>query len=326
MTLNTAKRRSILIAEIHRDGFDKKYRDRLREGKMQAKGGRQVIFQVKDLSFRYPNNSESTLKGVTFSIEEGEIFGLLGPSGVGKSTTQKILTKLLQRYTGEVRYKGEDLQSFQREFYQNIGVGFEMPVHFSRLTAEENLQFFQKLYARHADSHTLLKRVGLYSDKDKKVAEFSKGMKVRLNFVRALLNDPHVLFLDEPTNGLDPHNARIIKTMIKEFQDRGGTVFLSTHLMNDVDELCNRVGFMVEGRIEEIDTPKNLKLKYGERMVDLEYREGMEVREASFPLDSFGRDETFLSIVQNQEVVTIHSKETTLDDIFIRVTGVETHE
>ncbi|MTI49283.1 ABC transporter ATP-binding protein [Sporosalibacterium faouarense] len=280
------------------------------------------MFKVKDLTFRYPKNKVDTLKGLTFEIKEGEIFGLLGPSGVGKSTTQKILTKLLDNYSGEIKYKDKDLKEYKKEFYQEIGVGFEMPVHFSKLTANENLTFFKKLYKSNADTDELLKKVGLYEDKDKQVNEYSKGMKVRLNFVRALLNNPKVLFLDEPTSGLDPKNARVVKDIIKDFKDNGGTVLLTTHLMNDVDELCDRVAFLADGQIAEIDSPKNLKLKHGQRVVDLEYAEDGSTEKASFDLDSLGADEEFLNIIKEKKIITIHSKETTLDDIFINVTGV----
>jgi len=284
------------------------------------------MFQVKDLVFKYPKNKEDTIKGITFEIKEGEIFGLLGPSGVGKSTTQKILTKLLQDYQGEATYKGKSLKNYNKEFYQEIGVGFEMPVHFSKLTADENLEFFKKLYKSKADTDQLLKRVGLYDHRNKKVNEYSKGMKVRLNFVRALLNNPKMLFLDEPTNGLDPKNARIIKDIIKEFQQNGGTVLLTTHLMNDVDELCDRIAFMADGRIAEIDTPKNLKLSHGERKVDIEYDADDVLKKASFDLDNLGASDEFLNIIKTKRIITIHSKETTLDDIFIKVTEVRKHE
>lgn len=284
------------------------------------------MFQVENLTFKYPKNKENTIKGISFEIREGEIFGLLGPSGVGKSTTQKILTKLLDKYDGDVVYKQKDLKAYGKDFYQEIGVGFELPVHFSKLTAQENLSFFKKLYKSHADTDELLKRVGLYDDRNKKINEYSKGMKVRLNFVRALLNNPKILFLDEPTNGLDPKNARIVKDIIKEFKEKGGTVLLTTHLMNDVDELCDRIAFMADGRIVEIDTPKNLKIKHGQRKVDIEYKQENIAQKQSFNLDSLGMNEDFLNIIKTRDIITIHSKETTLDDIFIKVTGVEKYE
>lgn len=282
------------------------------------------MFQVKDLSFRYPGNDEDTLRGLNFEIQTGEIFGLLGPSGVGKSTTQKIMVKLLDQYGGQVTYEDRDLKSYGRDFYQEVGVGFEMPVHFSKLTANENIEFFKKLYRASADTDALMKRVGLYKDRDKKVNEYSKGMKIRLNFVRAMLNRPRVLFLDEPTMGLDPKNARIVKDVIREFREDGGTVLLTTHLMNDVDELCDHVAFMVDGKIAEIDSPKNLKVKYGQRIVEVEYLdEHGAATSASFDMDTLGQSEAFLEIIRQRELITLHSKETNLDDIFIRVTGVD---
>ncbi|WP_066173798.1 ABC transporter ATP-binding protein [Bacillus marinisedimentorum] len=281
------------------------------------------MFTINGLQFQYPKNKEKTIKDVNFAMKEGEIFGLLGPSGVGKSTTQKILTKLLEDYEGTVLYQGKNLKSYGKEFYQEIGVGFEMPVHFSKLTAAENINFFKKLYKTQANTDELLKQVGLFEHRDKKVNEYSKGMKVRLNFVRALLNEPKILFLDEPTNGLDPKNARIIKNMIKDFKNSGGTVLLTTHLMNDVDELCDRVAFMADGRIAEIDSPKNLKLKYGQRLVEVEFEaDDGSVTKSSFELDHLGENKEFFNILTTKKIITLHSKETTLDDIFIEVTGV----
>ncbi len=284
------------------------------------------MYKINDLTFRYPKNKEDTIKGISFEIKDGEIFGLLGPSGVGKSTTQKLLIKLLGGYRGEILYKGKDLKSYDNSYFEEVGVGFEMPVHFSKLTVEENLNFFKKLYKSTIDTDELLKRVGLYDDRKKKVAEFSKGMKIRLNFVRAMLNNPKILFLDEPTNGLDPKNARIIKEIIKEFKDQGGTVLLTTHLMNDVDELCDRVAFMANGKIAEISTPKDLKLKYGSREVDIEYRDESKVLKSTFSLDNLGNNNEFIHIIKEKEIITIHSKENTLDDIFIKVTGVTKDE
>lgn len=284
------------------------------------------MYKISNLRFKYPKNKEDTIKDISFEIKDGEIFGLLGPSGVGKSTTQKLLIKLLYGYSGEILYQGKDLNSYGNNYFEEVGVGFEMPVHFSKLTAEENLNFFKKLYSSTANTDELLKRVGLYAHRNKKIAQYSKGMKIRLNFVRAMLNNPKVLFLDEPTNGLDPKNARIIKEIIKEFKEQGGTVLLTTHLMNDVDELCDRVAFMAEGKIAEISTPKDLKLKYGFREVDVEYREEDRTVKSTFSLDNLGDNKEFINIIKEKEIITIHSKENTLDDIFIKVTGVTKDE
>lgn len=284
------------------------------------------MYQINDLKFKYPKGKADTIKGISFEVKDGEVFGLLGPSGVGKSTTQKLLIKLLSGYRGEILYKGKNLNSYNNSYFEEIGVGFEMPVHFSKLTAEENLNFFKKLYTSSVDTDALLKRVGLYDDRKKRIGEYSKGMKVRLNFIRAMLNNPKMLFLDEPTNGLDPKNARIIKEIIKEFKEQGGTVLLTTHLMNDVDELCDRVAFMANGKVAEISTPKDLKLKYGSREVDIEYRDGDGLVRSTYDLDNLGNNPDFINIIKEKEILTMHSKENTLDDIFIKVTGVNKDE
>ena len=197
------------------------------------------MFKVENLHFKYPKNKEETIKGISFEIGKGEIFGFLGPSGAGKSTTQKILIKLLDQYEGMISYNNKNIQELGDEFYENIGVSFEMPIHFSKMTAMENVDFFLKLYKRQNDVESLMKKVGLWEDRDKMVSEYSKGMKIRLNIVRALLNSPEMLFLDEPTNGLDPTNAMILKDMIRVFKQEGGTVFITSHIMNDIDQLCD---------------------------------------------------------------------------------------
>ncbi|HOP70951.1 MAG TPA: ABC transporter ATP-binding protein [Bacillota bacterium] len=282
-----------------------------------------IAFKVENLRFRYPSSKEDTIKGISFDIREGEVFGFLGPSGAGKSTTQKILIKLLEDYAGNIEYFGKNLKALDKSFYEEIGVGFEMPVHFTKLTALENMKFFSGFYRQAANIQDLMERVGLWDYRDVKVGEFSKGMKVRLNFVRALLNKPRVLFLDEVTNGVDPRNARIIKDMIAEFRDRGGTVFLTTHLMNDVEELCDRVAFCVSGRLVEISTPRDLKLKYGKREVKVEYKKNGKTASAVFPLDGIGFNEDFRRLLQTEQIETIHTAESSMEDIFIKVTGVE---
>lgn len=283
------------------------------------------VFEIKNLVFKYPLLAEPTIKSISFSVEEGTIFGLLGPSGAGKSTTQKIMTKLLTGYEGSILYLGKDLKSYGKSFYENIGVGFEMPVHFNKLTALENLAYFAGLYQKKIDYVALLQTVGLFEARNQTVGEYSKGMKVRLNFVRALLNDPDILFLDEPTNGLDPKNAKIVKDLILDFKRRGKTVIITTHLMGDVEQLCDHVVFMTGGQLSEIASPRDWKLKYGKKEVAVEYANGSGYTKQIFPMDDLGVNPAFLEIIKHP-IETIHSGETSLEDIFIRVTGDQKHE
>lgn len=280
------------------------------------------MFKVENLRFTYPKNHEETIKGISFTIKKGEIFGFLGPSGAGKSTTQKILIKLLEHHEGIITYNDKNIAELDDSFFEDIGVSFEMPIHFSKMTAMENIQFFLKLYKKNNDIETLMKRLGLWEDRDKMVSEYSKGMKIRLNFVRAMLNSPDMLFLDEPTNGLDPANAMILKDMIKEFKLSGGTVFITSHIMSDIDQLCDRVAFIVDGQINEIDSPRNLKIKYGKRIMKLEYKDNGKTIAKEFPMDNIGQNLEFLNLLQTKEIETLHSGETTLEEIFIQVTGV----
>jgi len=278
-------------------------------------------FELKNVSFRYYKKRPYVIENLNLAIKQGTIFGLLGPSGAGKSTTQKIMSKLLNDYEGEIRYFGKDLKSFGKSFFEDIGVGFEMPVHFNKLTAMENLAFFANLYRRHIDYEQLLVRVGLGEAKNQQVGQYSKGMKARLNFVRALLNDPQVIFLDEPTNGLDPSNARIVKDIILEEKAKGKTIFISTHLMGDVEELCDEVAFIAKGKVLETSSPKLLKLKYGKRELQVEYLDGEKPHQETYPLDGIGTNANFLDIAKNKKIVTIHSLETTMENIFIDVVG-----
>ncbi|MGD9605586.1 MAG: ABC transporter ATP-binding protein [Bacilli bacterium] len=283
-------------------------------------------FEISNLEYQYPKSHNKTINNISFVVEEGSIFGILGPSGAGKSTTQKILTKLITGYSGEILYMGKNLQSYKKDFYETIGVGFEMPVHFNKLTAVENLSYFASLYHTNIDYLALLKTVGLYDSKDMEVGQFSKGMKVRLNFVRAMLNDPKVLFLDEPTNGLDPKNAKIIKELILDFQKRGGTVVITTHLMGDVEQLCDQVVFMTNGKLSNMSSPRDLKLKYGKKEVQVEYLNAHQLEKKTFPMQDLGHNEAFLHILNHENIETIHSGETPLEEIFILVTGEKANE
>lgn len=280
------------------------------------------IIEVRQLRFTYRKTDVPAVRGLDFAVGRGEIFGFLGPSGAGKSTTQRILVGLLNGYAGQVRVRGREVASWRADDYERIGVSFEMPNHFLKLTGLENLRYFAALYSgatRPPDA--LLDAVGLREDGDKPVAQYSKGMKGRLSVARSLLCDPELLFLDEPTAGLDPVNAQRIRQLIRAERAAGRTVFLTTHDMAVADELCDRVAFIVDGRIVCIDTPRALKLQHGERSVRVEYAAAGGTEHADFPLDGLGDDGAFRALLAERDVQTIHSREADLAEVFIRVTG-----
>jgi fluoroquinolone transport system ATP-binding protein len=278
------------------------------------------MLEAKELSFRYQGNKENTIENLNFSIEKGEVFGFLGPSGSGKSTTQKILYKLLTGYSGSINFDRKPLQDWGREFYEHIGVSFELPNHYTKLTARENLKFFSSFYTnKTADVDALLEKVGLLADAEKMVSDYSKGMKMRLNFVRALLHNPKMLFLDEPTSGLDPINAAKIKEIIREQKAEGKTIFITTHNMFDADQLCDRVALLHQGKVVELDKPENLKHKHGQDKVKVIIKGNPQP--SIFPLANLGQNGDFLSLISNTQIEAIHSQEATLEEVFIKVTG-----
>lgn len=280
------------------------------------------MIEVSELTYTYPKANQPAIRGLNFAVNPGEIFGFLGPSGAGKSTTQKILIGLLDGFQGNVMVMGRPVTSWGSDYYERIGVAFEQPNHFLKLTALENLRYFAALYSRRTlDPMDLLRMVGLEEDGNLLVEQFSKGMKNRLTVARALLNDPDLLFLDEPTSGLDPVNARKIKELIEAQKAAGKTIFLTTHNMVVADELCNRVAFLVDGQIQRIDTPHALKLQHGKRVVRVEYRNGSGVEMCDFSLDGIGSNDAFLSVLREHPIETLHTQEATLEDIFIQVTG-----
>lgn len=284
------------------------------------------MITVKNLTYTYPGAAKETLHGLNFEITPGEIFGFLGPSGAGKSTTQNILIGLLKAYHGSVQIMNKEIGEWGHDLYEHIGVSFELPNHYLKLTAVENLTHFKSLYSGPTLSPLeVLEWVGLKEEADKKVEAYSKGMKVRLNVARSLIHRPKLLFLDEPTAGLDPVNARKIKDLVLGLRQQGTTVFVTTHNMNVADELCDRVAFITGGSISLIDAPDTLKKRYGKRDVRVAYRNGVEsIQEADFPLDGLGRNPAFLDLLNTApHIEAIHTQETTLENIFIEVTGQE---
>ncbi|CAM3785818.1 MULTISPECIES: ABC transporter ATP-binding protein [Paenibacillus] len=280
------------------------------------------MIEVRGLHFTYPNRSEQTLRGLDFVIPTGEIFGFLGPSGAGKSTTQKLLIGVLKGYQGSVKVMGSEIRDIGPDYYERIGVAFEFPNFYSKFTVLENLKLFRSLYkGKTEDPMHLLELVNLADAANMKLSQLSKGMKMRLNFCRALLHDPDILFLDEPTSGLDPVNAKRMKELILAKKAAGKTVLITTHNMQAAEELCDRVAFIVDGEIKLIDSPRELKLRKGRKELRVEFRKNGQLKEALFPLDGIGGNDRFLKIIKSDMLETIHSQEASLEQIFIEVTG-----
>ena len=282
------------------------------------------MISVKNLFHSYDKDGQYAVKDVSFEVPKGEVFGFLGPSGAGKSTTQGILTGLLQLQQGDVTVAGYDIKKLHPDMFNRIGVSFEQSNVYSKLSAKENLDFYRKLFdVPTRDPMELLDLVGLKDKANEKAGSFSKGMKHRLTFVRSMLNNPELWFLDEPTTGLDPAIASEIKDIIRQKNKEGVTIFLTTHNMYIADELCDRVAFIVDGEIKLIDSPDNLKLKYGQKFVDVAYVDNGETQKERLSTISQEDKDRLKYIVDHYDISTMHTEEATLEEIFIKVTGRE---
>ncbi len=276
--------------------------------------------RVEDVAFSY--GDIEAIKGISFEVAPGEILGFLGPNGAGKSTTIKILTGQLTPKSGRARVLGVDVSTDDPAMQARIGVCFEEKNLYETMTAAENLKFFGSLFGiKDVRPHDLLRRVGLADRADDRVAKYSKGMRQRLMMARTLVNSPDVLFLDEPTDGLDPVSSQTIRRLIEQEAERGAAVLLTTHDMHEADELSDRVAFINEGRLHAIDTPENLKLKHGKRSVRVRVRDGDGVREQTVSLEDAAAGEELKAAVGSPGLMTIHTEEATLESIFIEMTG-----
>jgi fluoroquinolone transport system ATP-binding protein len=259
-----------------------------------------VMIRVDNLIFRYNPTSPDVIRNITFQINKGEIFGFLGPSGAGKSTAQKILTGQLKSYNGSVKIEGKEIKEAERSLYNRIGVAFEFPNLYDKLTAVENLKLFASFYLRDIiEPGVLLKMVNLFEDRNTQVGSFSKGMKMRLNFARSIMHTPDLLRLKQ----------------------NGTTIFLTTHNMHDAETLCDRLALIDNGAFIIAGSPADLKMQFGEKKLKVTLKHDNLRKELEFPLNGIGSDITFLETLKSADLETIHSCEASLEDIFIQVTG-----
>ena len=264
-------------------------------------------------------NGRLVVDELTFTVQEGEIFGFLGPNGAGKTTTIRLLTGQIHPTSGRASVSGFDIVHQRQQLKRCIGVVFEEQNLYERFSGRENLAFSASLYG--VDSkrvEEVLEQVSLRERANDRVQKYSNGMRQRLVIARALLHKPRVLFLDEPTRGLDPIVAREIRLMITSLVDQGMTVFLTTHYMEEAEHLCRHVAFFNHGRIIALDTPERLKASYGKRGINLTLMDGAHLY---IPFDETKNGEHLGELAASGRILTAHSAEASLEDVFVQLTG-----
>jgi ABC-2 type transport system ATP-binding protein len=256
---------------------------------------------------------------ISFAVEAGEVFGFLGHNGAGKTTTIRMLTGQLQPTAGQARVAGCDVLTERQRLKPLIGVVSENQNLYERMSGRENLEFAARLYGTEMNRiDEALDQVGLLARAKDSAKNYSNGMKQRLIIARALLHRPQIVFLDEPTRGLDPVVARDIRRVVRELSDRGVTIFLTTHYMEEADQLCGRIAFLSEGRIVALDTPDNLKVAHGQRSLRLTLDSGDRL---TISLDEENAGKKLEQLMAAGHIRTLHSDEATLEEVFIQITG-----
>ncbi|UTR17014.1 ABC transporter ATP-binding protein [Salipaludibacillus sp. LMS25] len=280
-----------------------------------------ATISVKELNKHFTH--ERALDGLTFNVKQGEIFGFLGPSGAGKTTTIKILTGQLPPTDGKATIFNVDCKSVSTPKYlKRMGIMTDNSGLYQRLSVYENLKLYAQLYEVPNPTkriNDVLEIVNLSEAKKKQVSKLSKGMTQRVLLARAILHEPELLFLDEPTAALDPSNSQHIHNGLRELNKKGTTIFLTTHDMFEAETLCDRVAFLNKGRVQLLDEPRKLRRQFSDNTVTVELANG-EKRVLSMGTESA---QPLYDLMKSGEVMAITSNEPTLGDIFVNITGRE---
>ena len=269
------------------------------------------MIELKHVTKKF--NGKVALSDISFSISEGEIFGFLGPSGAGKTTTINILTGQLVHDSGQAFILGKDAKAISADDLLNIGFMSDTVGFYEKMSLYKNLEFFARFHNISTEVlDDLLKALDLYQDKDKKAENLSTGMKQRLFLIRAILYTSKILFLDEPTSGLDPTLSQKVHDILFDLKEKGVTIFLTTHDMNEATKICDNIALLYQGNIIEYGAPQSIIDKYSdENKVVIRFQNGKEITVPKEEVANY----------LGQYVVSIHTMESSLESIFVRLTG-----
>ncbi len=262
------------------------------------------------------------VKGISFTVQHGEIFGFLGPNGAGKTTSIRMMIGEIPFKNGNISIMGYSVPQQISLTRRIVGVVPDYQNLYDRITIRQNLEFFAAL--NNVDKSRIdevLNEVFLLEHQNKSCKDLSRGLRQRALIARGLLHKPRLFFLDEPTSALDPHSARLIRDLVLKLKNDGTTVFLTTHYMEEADQLCDRLAIMNSGEIVACDSPENLKKNYGRKAVKVEFNEQGNRHSADFSLEDPQEIATVAGMMTSGKIVKIHSQEATLEEVFMKVTG-----
>ena len=271
------------------------------------------IISVQQLTKSF--GAHKALDNCSFEIKKGEIFGFLGPSGAGKTTTIKLLSGQLHSDTGQITILNDS--PFSQEIKQKIGIMSDNSGLYEKMSVYDNLVLFADIYGvDHIHVDRVLKEVDLLDVKKMIVSKLSRGMRQRVIFARTIIHSPEILFLDEPTANLDPATAQEVRDIIKLLNQMGTTVFLTTHNMEEADELCHRIAFLNQGHVIECGKPEDLKLKYSKQKIELTTQNGKR----TIPLN---KEKLITELKDIDQLLMVHSIEPSLKEVFLFLTEGE---
>jgi ABC-2 type transport system ATP-binding protein len=259
---------------------------------------------------------------LSLSVREGELFGFLGPNGAGKSTTIRVLIGTQRPSAGCVEIAGHRLPQDFARVKPLFGYVPDSENHMEEFSGRENLVLFAKLYGVPlGDVDRALARLELSEAANLPVRTYSKGMRKKLLIAREILHRPRILYLDEPTANLDRHSTDVVRKLLRELAAGGTTVFLTTHDMDEVEQICDRVAILCKGRLVECDTPVNFMTRHAEHKVLAQYDRAGEVFREMLDLDDDGQRVRLAEIVRHEDCVRMHSQEFQFEDVFLKLTG-----
>ena len=287
--------------------------------KTERKIGENIPIDIQSVSHSY--GESKVLQGIELQIGKGEIFGLLGPSGAGKTTLIKILTGQLKQTEGKAFLLNEDTKKLSNDAYKKLGIMLENLGLYERLSCYDNLKIFADIYGVEKEAvEEVLEHVGLYEAKKRAAMDISKGMRQRLMFARAILHNPEVLFLDEPTAGLDPGVMQEIHKLIEKQKEGGTTIFLTTHNMEEAEKLCDRIGLLSKGKIVECGRPKEVCAKYDhQRRIGIVLESGEKMQLSNGPETA----EKMKQLLLTEKIAEMHTTEPNLETVFLELTGTD---